>query len=62
MSLNLIFCSAAVMSALNLVQTIQDDITCTNTTQIQAEELIAVVDETISQVEADFALVCVTLF
>lgn len=45
------------MSALDLVTTIQDDITCTNATQIQVEELIFAVDDVISRVETDIDIV-----
>ena len=45
------------MSVMNLVSSIEEDIVCTNSTQLQVEELIFSVDTIINQVQADLETV-----
>ncbi len=50
-------CSSAVMSASDLVATIQSDIVCTNTTQLQEEDLLLVVQQMIFEAQDNIELV-----
>lgn len=47
------FCSAAVNSALSLVMQLEEDLRCTNTTQMEVEELQSVVAALIAQAQTD---------
>ena len=50
-------CSDAVNSALALVRQVEEDLRCTNATQIQVEELQAVVESMLIQAQTDIDLV-----